>query len=414
MFNVLPLGNLVSSPSTYVCSVWNILPDIFDLLKNSQDYTKDYIQTKLENAAIFLFSDFFDKFNKANKTIEEQITFITRVTLQFIDIYISKFKKGTIDKETTIGSICQILNIIINIIIPFTIGQNSDLSYQDYNQYIYDLMKDLTAYLKKNIPELENNLIKNALELFRVEFLVSCGCGGLVTGFVGGAIGATALNVGRTVLVEIAKKIVPLFIPGGVVLTVASVVTTVVSIGSYIVSFFGKYASKCYKIEKIKTQNIEISIPFLWNKIEDNKKMINQMPAVTDSKKILSKIKGCELIIVLENGQSNFMKFIIQCMTGIICNYDEQIQNTKETILFGPFEPKFLLNRISRCYPIFETAINKKICILYLRNYNEGDLFKLKPIQEKEMLFLSSNKSIGSYPSIVYKLFCMFFFCSKS
>lgn len=196
--------------------------------------------------------------------------------------------------------------------------------------------------------------------------------------------------------------------------TVASIIASIISIGSYFVSFFVKYTLKCKRIQQIRKQNIETSIYFLWNKTKDDQKLINTFPNNTSNKKILSKIKGCELIIVLENGQSNFMKFIIQCMTGIICNYDEQIQNTKETILFGPFEPKYLLNRISRCYPKFETAINKKISILYLRNYDEGDLIKLRPIQEKAMLFLSSNKSIGTYPSIIYKPFYMFYFTHKA
>ena len=120
---------MIDSPSTYTYSVWNILPDIFDFLHNSHNYTKDYIETKLENAAIFLFSDFFDKFNKTDEKIDDQILHITNITLQIIDIYISKFNKGLIDKETTIGSIYQIINIIINIIIPFSIGQNTDLSY---------------------------------------------------------------------------------------------------------------------------------------------------------------------------------------------------------------------------------------------------------------------------------------------
>ena len=132
------------------------------------------------------------------------------------------------------------------------------------------------------------------------------------------------------------------------------------------------------------------------------------MTIITNPKKIMSKVKGCEIIVALENKQSNLMKFVIQSMTGIKCDYEQQPKDEKETILYGPFKPEYLMSRISRFYPQFQTSIAKINYILYLRDYNKDDLSKIDIIQCNAMFYMSSNKSIGEYPSNKQKSFICF------
>lgn len=165
-------------------------------------------------------------------------------------------------------------------------------------------------------------------------------------------------------------------------------------------------------VDKIRADSIELRIPFLWeNLLHDTHKLVTKL----DSPKSISRFKN-NLIIVIENEKSRFMKFIIQSLTGIDTNcFDKsEIEDEKESILYGPFNPSDLIQRTSRCYPKFESGLFEKkkqnVSILYLRGYKKDD-FPSK-ILDKALFFISVKsiqKSADKLPKTSNKPIYLFF-----
>lgn len=117
-----------------------------------------------------------------------------------------------------------------------------------------------------------------------------------------------------------------------------------------------------------------------------------------------------DLVIVLESTKSNFMKFIIQSMTGIKCDYEIENSNEKESILYGPISKSFIMERIIRDISHFNfNNYTENILILYLRGYDENDLKQIENIQSKTSFFMSSEKSLIHLPTIKNKIIHMFY-----
>ena len=90
-------------------------------------------------------------------------------------------------------------------------------------------------------------------------------------------------------------------------------------------------------------------------------------------------------------------------------------ENEKESILYGPFKPKELIQRTSRCFPEYESEIKNDIYILYLKGYKKADFQIIKKVQDNVLLFLSSVDSIDldNLPENKEKPFFLFTECNK-
>lgn len=388
----LPLCDLDKSLESYVCSVWYTVPDIVSFLINSEDHTKDYIQDKVEVAISFLFSDFFNKFFTTNPNVKDQIRFVAKASLNLINQCIEEYQNRIKSKEETLDLITQYFSIIKNIIIPFTIGLDSTITIQDKNQYSYDLMKDLTAYTAHCIPELKENLYHDLTELFITDIKNA-----LKTGIKSAACGFLSMSG------QLAKRILPLVIPAvGEIITGVFISLSIISLGSHFVYFIDKFISMKDKVEEIQKTNIPLSFPFLWEINKYDNKIITNISGFGKSNKIRSKVHSSEIIVALENKESNIIKFIIQSMTGITTNYEMKPSSNKEIIVYGPFKPNKILKRASRysnynnCKK-WESFISKDIYIVYLRAYDINDLQLLESMKDK-MLFILSTKAISLYP----------------
>ena len=156
------------------------------------------------------------------------------------------------------------------------------------------------------------------------------------------------------------------------------------------------------KVEEIQKTNIPLSFPFLWEINKYDNKIITNISGFGKSNKIRSKVHSSEIIVALENKESNIIKFIIQSMTGITTNYEMKPSSNKEIIVYGPFKPNKILKRASRYSNYnnskkWESFISKDIYIVYLRAYDINDLQLLESMKDK-MLFILSTKAISLYP----------------
>lgn len=401
LFKAFPLGDIINHPLTYNCSIWNIIPEIFNFMNNSIDYTKSCIKSKIENAIIFIFSDFFETFKQIDNEIDKQINFIASFSSELVNHLILQYKKKECNKKNTIDSFSYFLKMIIEFIIPFTIVQNTNIPFQDCNQYGYDLMKDIISYLRKNVKTLKKNLYNSILELYakdvhKISKSNEMNCYSIESSDSSDSSDSSSSSSSSAILIRETPNIR---------------YYSYLSIFIYAICNIGRNLRKKNIIKQMEKDKIEISIPFLWNKINNKQKSII-MPIIKKPENILSRYNNSEIIIVLENQTSTFMKFIIQSMTGAKCDFNINNEN-KETILYGPFLPENLTSRISRCYPKYSSKIIKEIYFLYLRDYTNEELNQIQIIQEKSLFCMSSNESIGSYPPNREKLFHMFYFVQR-
>ena len=409
----LPLGNYTFSIQTYNYTIWNTIPDIVSILNKSANHSKEYIQIKIEIAFRFLFSDFFSAYTNKFKTINEQIKFVAETSKFLVNDAIVKYKNKKINKEEAIDAIRSDLTAIRLIIVPFSIGYNAEsMNFKEYNQYIIDLMKDIRAYIEKNIPELKENLFVNFKELI-LKDLVECVGGGVAAGSVP-IVSTICANLAKQVLIQIAQKVIPLMIPGGVIVSIVSIISTIISIGSFVGVFCKNYFDTKGVVDDIIAKEIQLRIPFLWEEpIIDTKKkfttIIKKASAINTKLQLTSK----EIIIALEDINSNFMKFIIQSMTGLATQYEEKVKNKKEFVLYGPFDPEKMIQRYSRRFPQYKSNISHDIYILYLKGCDQADFKIIENIQKKALCFLSSEQMKNSYPTINDKKYFLFSLMSK-
>ena len=107
------------------------------------------------------------------------------------------------------------------------------------------------------------------------------------------------INLSKKALIEVIKRLIPLLIPGGVVVTIVSVVSSCISVGSFFGWFLNKYFNKLSIVKGILTHEIQISIPFLWERTfteKESKKLISNLSSPKKFK-CISK----DVIIVLED-----------------------------------------------------------------------------------------------------------------
>lgn len=333
-----------------------------------------------------MFAEFVNQLCENCTVLEDQINLIAEKIVNEIQNQINEYRAEKISRDCAIMQIYNIVKGLEKIIIPLTVAQSTNINFQDKNQYIYDLNKDIRLHIEKNIPEMEKYLCVGFVELLKESF---------------------AQSKWEYVLPTVyCLKFEPF-------LEIGAVIVVVVSFLIYLTVIFAKSEIKRNKANSIATRKIKLSIPPLWEKVKENTSIVRELCSV-------DKVKGLsfftlfskELIIVLEDTNSNFMKLIIQSMTGIDCHFKEQINENKEAILYGPITKTTIMERILRNYQSSQDeSYNQKILILYLRGYDEDDLHQIENIQSKASFFMSSEISLCHLPTVKNKKIHLFFTC---
>ena len=388
----LPISNLIYYPLNYCCSVWNVIPDIFNFLNSTTPKTKSYISKMINEVSNAFITEFVNELCENEKDLTKQIDIIVNKTIYTITSQINDCIHEIITRDEAIYTISSIIDSIVNIAIPLTIAQNSSISFQDKSQYIYDLKKDINLHLKTNIPEIK--------KYFKIDYQ---------------ELSFNNTKFSDTLLIAIpivsSSLCNPLTAPE--VVFTAATIAAVAAIGYLIVIIvrFAKKEIKNNKMISISKRKVRLSIPLLW----DNKTMkrisIKKLPSVESVKNLsIFTFWSNKLIIVLENTNTNFMKFIIQSMTGIKTDYEQETINEQESILYGPINKSNIIERTLRDISHFNPDnYNENLLFLYLRGFDINDLNQITNIQSKASFFMSSDKSLIHLPTVKNKIIHMFY-----
>lgn len=473
-FQLIPYGDIANEPITYNSILWNITIDIFNAIHNSKIHTKEELIESFEDNLKIFYTRFLESALEKlpesdipkhirNSPFAKQIYVISLIFLSQIDETFEAFKENpptNDEKNLAYNYIIFVFKLRITYFVRSILG----LSIYDFKQYEYDILKCLIRYLTKKEPNYK--YAKYNREISRSErnsyaftaFTASAACtalGGISSlaatsiseasilyiaseaaassiqyGITAASIGngITAASIGSALTTTSTSAQAAGFVSATITTTNAAsgvlsvcvpilgVIAVSALVGGCIYLAYSKINENNYK--KIREKKPLIPLPFLWEIKNDENRPNMKVLKVSDEGIVDYQFKESNLFVAMENidDVNDFypMKFIIECLTGINCNYindNPDAKNAKEAILFGPFKSTDVVVRISKFDMNYISNIKGNIYILYLRNCLFKPKRKNQILSYMTSVFINEdNKNIDELISDIrnYKinLFC--------